>query len=137
MNTQPRHPKCRALPVELHPDIYFSAMIPRRTVKIKFFLSVVIPVVKAAFVPLSATGESPANAGAARLCGVSPCSVPDTATALPNQARYQLRYTRIFGFAGHLLCGPIRIVSPNITAIRQKNEQSPHLCQELCIWDNT
>ena len=137
MNTQPRHPKCRALPVELHPDIYFSAMIPRRTVKIKFFLSVVIPVVKAAFVPLSATGESPANAGAARLCGVSPCSVPDTATALPKQARYQLRYTRIFGFAGHLLCGPIRIVSPNITAIRQKNEQSPHLCQELCIWDNT
>ena len=23
MNTQPRHPKCRALPVELHPDIQF------------------------------------------------------------------------------------------------------------------
>ena len=95
MNTQPRHPKCRALPVELHPDIHFSAMIPRRTVKIKFFLSVVNPVVKAAFVPPSATGESPANAGVARLCGVSPCPVPDTATALPNQARYQLRYTRI------------------------------------------
>ena len=49
-------PKCRALPVEPHPDIHFSAMIPRRTVKIKFFLSVVIPVVKAAFMPLSATG---------------------------------------------------------------------------------
>ena len=31
-------------------------MIPRRTVKIKFFLSVVIYVVKAAFVPFSATG---------------------------------------------------------------------------------
>ena len=73
-------------------------MIPRRAVKIKFFLSVVIPVVKAAFVPFSATGENPANAGAARLCGVSPCPVPDTATALPNQARYQLRYTRIFTF---------------------------------------
>ena len=95
MNTQPRHPKCRALPVEPHPDIHFSAMIPRRGVKIKFFLSVVIYVVKAAFVPLSATGESPANAGAARLCGVSPCPAPDTTTALPNQARYQLRYTRI------------------------------------------
>ena len=95
MNTQPRHPKCRALPVELHPDIHFSAMIPRRTVKIKIFLSVVIYVVKAAFVPPSATGGNPANAGAARLCGVSPCPVPDTATALPNQARYQLRYTRI------------------------------------------
>ena len=96
MNTQPRHPKCRALPVELHPDIHFSAMIPRRAEKIKFFLSVVIPVVKATFVPLSAIGENPANAGAARLCGVSPCPVPDTATALPNQARYQLRYTRLY-----------------------------------------
>ena len=98
MNTQPRHPKCRALPVEPHPDIHFSAMIPRRTVKIKFFLSVVIYVVKAAFVLLSATGENPKNAGAARLCGVSPHPIPDTATALPNQARYQLRYTRIFNF---------------------------------------
>ena len=98
MNTQPRHPKCRALPVEPHPDIHFSAMIPRRTVKMKFFLSVVIPVVKAAFVPLLAIRGNPTNAGVARLCGVSPCPVPDTATALPNQARYQLRYTRIFSF---------------------------------------
>ena len=91
-------PKCRALPVELHPDIHFSAMIPRQAVKIKIFLSVVIPVVKATFVPLSAIGGNPVNAGAARLCGVSPYPVPDTATALPNQARYQLRYTRIFSF---------------------------------------
>ena len=98
MNTQPRHPKCRALPVELHPDIHFSAMIPRRTVKIKFFLSVVIPVVKAVFVPFSAIGPNPTNAGVARLCGVSPYPVPDTATALPNVAPYQLSYTRIFTF---------------------------------------
>ena len=70
-------------------------MIPRRGVKIKIFLSVVIPVVKTAFVPVSAIVGNPANAGAARLCGVSPCPVPDTATALPKQARYQLRYTRI------------------------------------------
>ena len=98
MNTQPRHPKCRALPVEPHPDIHFSAMIPRRTVKIKIFLSVVIPVVKAAFMPLSAIGESPANAGVTRLSGVSHYSVPDTATALPNVAPYQLSYTRIFNF---------------------------------------
>ena len=95
MNTQPRHPKCRALPVELHPDIHFSAMIPRRGVKIKFFLSVVIPVVKAAFMLFSAIGGNRANAGVTRLCGVSPHPIPDTATALPNQARYQLRYTRI------------------------------------------
>lgn len=95
MNTQPRHPKCRALPVELHPDIHFSAMIPWRVIKIKIFLSVVIYVVKGDFVPFSATGEKPDIARVARPCDVSPCPAPDTATALPNQARYQLRYTRI------------------------------------------
>lgn len=65
--------------------------------KNKVFLSVVIYVVKADFIPLSAIVESPANAGVARLCGVSPHPIPDTATALPKQARYQLRYTRLFG----------------------------------------
>ena len=63
--------------------------------KIKDFLSVVIYVVKAVFVPLSAIRGNPANAGATRLCGVSPCHVPDTATALPNVVRHQLRHTRI------------------------------------------
>ena len=71
-------------------------MIPRRGEKIKIFLSVVIYVVKAAFVPFSATGGNPTNAGATRLCGVSTYPVPDTATALPKQARYQLRNTPIF-----------------------------------------
>ena len=80
-------------------------MIPRRAVKIKFFLSVVIYVVKGDFVPLSAIGENPANAGVARLSGISPCPVPDTATALPNQARYQLRYTRIFNFCHYITAG--------------------------------
>ena len=94
-NSRPRGPKPRVLSAELHPDIHFSAIIPRRGRKSKIFLSVVICVVKAAFVPFSATGESPANTGVARLCGISPCLVSDTATALPNQARYQLRYTRI------------------------------------------
>ena len=77
------------------PGYSISAIIPRREGKSKIFLSVVIYVVKAAFVSLSAIGESPANAGVTRLCGVSSCPAPDTATALPNQARYQLRYTRI------------------------------------------
>ena len=77
------------------PGYSVSAMIPRRVIKIKFFLSVVIYVVKAAFMALSAIRGNPANAGVARLCGVSPCPIPDTTTALPNQARYQLRYTRI------------------------------------------
>ena len=91
-------PKSSAIPTSLHPDIHFPAMIPRRGVKIKFFLSVVIYVVKAAFVPFSAIGEKSANACAARLCGISPYPVPDTATALPKQARYQLRYTRLLSF---------------------------------------
>ena len=79
-------------------------MIPRRGIKIKFFLSVVIHVVKAAFMPLSVIGGNPANAGVTRLCGVSPCPVPDTATALPKQARYQLRYTRMFSGNYYTAC---------------------------------
>ena len=80
------------------PGYSISAMIPRRAEKIKFFLSVVIYVVKTAFVPFSAIGGNPANAGVTRLCGILPCPVPDTATALPNHAFYQLNYTRIFNF---------------------------------------
>ncbi len=80
------------------PGYSISAIIPRRGRKSKIFPSVVIYVVKTAFVPFSATGESPANAGVARLCDVSPHPIPDTTTALPNAARYQLRYTRIFNF---------------------------------------
>ena len=78
------------------PGYSISAIIPRRGRKSKIFLSVVIYVVKGDFVPLSAIGENPANAGVARLCGVSPHPIPDTTTALPKQARYQLRYTRLY-----------------------------------------
>ena len=84
-------------------------MIPRRAEKIKIFMSVVIYVVKTAFVPFSAIGGNPANAGVARLCGVSPHPIPDTATALPKQARYQLRYTPI----RYSLC----IANPFLTAL--------------------
>ena len=103
MNTQPRHPKCRALPVEPHPDIHFSAMIPRRGVKIKIFLSVVIHVVKAAFMAFSTIEGNPANTGVTRLCGVSPCPAPDTATALPNLSGklFMLVYS---GFQCFLIC---------------------------------
>ena len=179
MNTQPRHPKCRALPVELHPDIQFlplyhgggenqrffclwsflwskpllcrfqrlgeipqtqasqdfaafclaapripprhsqtrrdtnfaipgysiAAIISRREGKSKIFLSVVIYVVKAAFVPFSATGGNPAIARAARLCGLLSKPRMDRVYALPKQARYQLRYTRLLSFypAGRIL----------------------------------
>ena len=75
------------------PGYSVPAIISRRRGKSKIFLSVVIPVVKTAFVPLSATGENPANAGVTRLCGVSPHPIPDTATALPNHMPHQLGYT--------------------------------------------
>ena len=77
-------PKPGAIPTSLYPDIHFSAMIPRRGVKIKFFLSVVIYVVKAAFVPFSATGGKPAIARAARLCGLLSKPLMDRVYALPN-----------------------------------------------------
>ena len=90
------------------PGYSISAIIPRRGRKSKIFLSVVIYVVKADFIPLSAIVESPANAGVARLCGVSPHPIPDTATALPKQARYQLRYTRLYivGLSGRPIVYP-------------------------------
>ena len=115
-------------------------MIPRRAEKIKIFLSVVIYVVKAAFVLLSAIVESPANAGVTRLCGVSPCPVPDTATALPNVAPYQLGYTRIFNFyhyttaegkikdfsvCGHS-CGQIRFYA----AFDNREKSRKHRCHK-------
>ena len=72
----------------------------------------VIYVVKATFMPFSATGGNPANAGVARLCGVSPHPIPDTATALPKQARYQLRYTRLFRYFIRLV-----VFSPKTSAL--------------------
>ena len=78
-------------------------MIPRRAVKIKFFLSVVIYVVKAAFVPLSAIGENPANAGVARLCGLLSKPRMDRVYALPNLSGilFPLVYS---GFRRFLIC---------------------------------
>ena len=94
----PRHSQTRRDTNFAIPGYSLSAMIPRRTVKIKFFLSVVIPVVKAAFVPFSATGGKPAIARAARLCGLLSKPRMDRVYALPKQARYQLRYTRLLSF---------------------------------------
>ena len=37
LNTQPRHPKCRALPIELHPDIRFFATSSWQGKKQRFF----------------------------------------------------------------------------------------------------
>ena len=84
---QPRHSQTRRDTNFAIPGYSISDIIPRRGRKSKIFLSVVIPVVKAAFIPLSAIRGNPANAGVARLFGVLPCSAPDTATALPKVGR--------------------------------------------------
>ena len=94
----PRHSQTRRDTNFAIPGYLISAIISRWGRKSKIFLSVVIPVVKAAFVPFSATGRKPAIARAARLCGLLPKPRMDRVYALPNQARYQLRYTRIFSF---------------------------------------
>ena len=77
------------------PGYSISSIILRWGRKSKIFLSVVIYVVKAAFVPFSATGGKPAIARAARHSGLLSKPRMDRVYALPNQARYQLRYTRI------------------------------------------
>ena len=87
------------------PGYSLFSMIPRRAVKIKIFLSVVIPVVKAAFVPFSATGGKPAIARVARLCGLLSKPRMDRVYALPNVAPYQLSYTRIFNFCHYITAG--------------------------------
>ena len=79
------------------PGYSVSAMISRRGRKSKIFLPVVIPVVKAAFVPFSATGGKTAIARTARHSGLLSKPRMDRVYALPKQARYQLRYTRITG----------------------------------------
>ena len=79
-------PKPGPIPTSLYPDIHFSAIIPRRRRKSKFFLSAPVPMGKLVFAPLSVASRHPANAAAARLSGVSSYPVPDTAAALSSAA---------------------------------------------------
>ena len=69
------------------PGDSISAIIPRRGRKSKIFLSVVNSVVKAAFVPLSATGGNFANAGVARLSGLLLKRLMDRGYALPKRGQ--------------------------------------------------
>ena len=63
-----------------------------------FLLSVVIYVVKAGLWPGLAVGGNPANARVARGSGLWPLLSWMKTPILPKQARYQLRYTRLFSF---------------------------------------
>ena len=80
------------------PGYSVFAIIPRWGRKSKIFLSVVNPVVKAVFRPVFTACQNPANARVARLSGLPLLRSWMVSTALPNVARYQLRYTRIFSF---------------------------------------
>ena len=94
----PRHSQTRRDTNFAIPGYSISVIIPRRGRKSKIFLSVVIYVVKATFVPFSAIGGKPAIARTARHSGLLSKQFMDRVYAFPNQARYQLRYTRIFSF---------------------------------------
>ena len=69
----PRHSQTTRATNFAIPGYSIFAIIPRRGRKSKIFLSVVIYVVKAAFVPFSTIGISPANAG---LHSRSPAIIP-------------------------------------------------------------
>ena len=87
------------------PGYSVFAIIPRWGRKSKIFLSVVNPVVKAVFRPVFTACQNPANARAARLSGLSLLRSWMVSTALPKQARYQLRNTPVWNF---LLIQPIQ-----------------------------
>lgn len=61
----------------------------------EILLSVVKAVVRCNFEALFKQRFSPATARVPTAFGVSLSPAPDSGTALPKQARYQLRYTRI------------------------------------------
>ena len=64
-----------------------------------FLLSVVIPVVKRYFEVNFKQQSNPVSDRVARAFGVPPSPAPDAVPPLPKQARYQLRYTRVFAFS--------------------------------------
>ena len=77
------------------PGYSVFAIIPRWGRKSKIFLSVVNPVVRAAFQPGLVPQQNPANARVSRLSGLLLLRSWMVSPALPKQARYQLRYTRL------------------------------------------
>ena len=90
-NSRPDGPKPPALPTALIPAIDFFRFQ-------EVFLSVVIYVVKPAFRPGFTGGKNRSNISVPTGSAVSALGAWDTPPMLPKQARYQLRYTRLFSF---------------------------------------
>ncbi len=80
------------------PGYLIVSIIARNSRDSKFFLTVGKHMVKTVFWPGSVRNTNPANNCAARVSSLSPLRSSDETTALPKQARYQLRYTRICCF---------------------------------------
>ena len=78
------------------PGYLVVMIIARNSCDSKFFLSVVIHVVKAILLPVLWMWSNPANARIPRTCAVCPGLSRMKSEPLPKQARYQLRYTRLF-----------------------------------------
>ena len=118
MNTQPRHPKCRALPVELHPDIQFLPLYHGGGENQRFFCLWSFLWSKPLLCRFRQSGEIPQTKVSQGFAAFRPalsriqprhsqsrratnCATPGylvfypAGRILPNQARYQLRYTRI------------------------------------------
>ncbi len=85
-------PKASALPIALHPVISFS--LPRLVPGI--FLSVGIPVVNRKFSAKSNPRQSHVFARVSTRSGLSQPTRWMPLSIIPKQARYQLRYTRLF-----------------------------------------
>ena len=66
---------------------------------LKILLSVVKAVVRCNFEVLFSQQLNSANARVPKVSGVPPLPAPDTGTALPKQARYQLRYTPLYFYS--------------------------------------
>ena len=63
------------------------------------------PVVKAVFLPSLVARENPANDRISKVLGLHLFLSWIAPPTLPKQARYQLRYTRIFSFSCMIPCG--------------------------------
>ncbi len=119
MNTQPRHPKCRALPVELHPDIQFLPLYHDGEENQRFFCLWSFLWSKPLLCRFRQSGKiqqtqvlqgfaafhnapsriPPRHSQSRRATN---CATPGylvfypAGRILPKQARYQLRYTRLY-----------------------------------------
>ena len=112
MNTQPRHPKCRALPIEPHPDIQFLLLYHAAGENQSLFLSVVIYVVKAVLLPGFVVEGNPANARVTRGSGLRLFPSWIDGATLPNQLRYSSGSSRdTKEYFQEITCPTVRVQS--------------------------